>query len=105
MRPPGVAHIRPGLEVYGAGGEKIGTVADASERYFVVERHVTPAVDLFVPMSAITDISEDRVELNRTTDELENGNFTFPIGNGRSRAESDPSAVWEPASRSAIRRS
>lgn len=104
MRTHGAAHIRPGLEVYGASGEKIGTVADASERYFVIEKGFPLATDLFVPMSVVAAVADDRVDLNRTRDQLEQGNFIFPIGDGRSPADSDPKIESEAASRSAAGR-
>jgi hypothetical protein len=104
LRTHGAAQIRPGLEVYGASGEKIGTVADASERFFVIENDFPLANDLYVPMSAIAAVADDRVELNRSKDELERGSFIFPIGDGPSLAESDPKVDSEAASRSAAGR-
>jgi len=80
------------MDAYGADGEKIGAVADASKSYFVIEEGFQFRIeegfqfrtDLFVPTSAVAAVLDDRVELNLTKEQIERGNYTSPIGNGAS---------------------
>ena len=82
MRTHDTTQVRTGIDVYGADGEKIGTVADASNNYFVIERGYLFTTDLFVPTSAVAAVLDDRVELNLTKEQIERGNYTSPIGDG-----------------------
>jgi len=86
MRTHDTTQVRTGIDVYGSDGEKIGTVADASNNYFVIERGYLFTTDLFVPTSAVAAVLDDRLELNLTKEQIERGNFTFPIGDGDSDA-------------------
>jgi len=86
MRTHDTTQVRTGIDVYGSDGEKIGTVADASNNYFVIERGYPFTTDLFVPTSAVAAVLDDRLELNLTKEQIERGNFTFPIGDGDSDA-------------------
>lgn len=85
--------LRSGWDVYGADGRKIGTIADTSNNFFVIEKGVRNKNDLFVPRSAVVGVSDARVELKFTMDELEAGNFTSPIGDARSHGDSDPATA------------
>ncbi len=84
--------LRSGWNVYGADGAKIGIVADTSNNFFVIEKGFLHT-DLFVPRSAVVAVSDERVELKFTKDELEASNFTSPIGDARS--DGDPDAVTD----------
>jgi Uncharacterized protein conserved in bacteria (DUF2171) len=99
MRSHESISLRSGWLVYGADGAKIGTVADTSTNYFVVEKGGPAASDLFVPRSAVVAVSGERVDLKFTKDELEAGNFTFPIGVARSNPRSDTEIEAGPGSR------
>ncbi len=81
--------IRSGWDAYGADGARIGTIADTSNNYFVIETGFLRTADLFVPRSAVVAVSDGRVELKFTRDELEEGNFTSPIGDARPNRDSD----------------
>ena len=81
--------LRPGWNVYGADGAKVGTIADTSNNFFVIEQGLLHTTDLFVPRSAVVAITEERVELKYTKDELDAGMFTSPIGDARSSGDSD----------------
>ncbi|MBA3586688.1 MAG: DUF2171 domain-containing protein [Chloroflexi bacterium] len=83
MRSHDATLVRAGMDAYGADGEKIGAVADASKSYFVIEGFQFTA-DLFVPTSAVAAVLDDRVELNLTKEQIEGGNYTSPIGDGAS---------------------
>jgi len=96
MLPHDSIQLRSGLNVYGSDGAEIGTVADTSNNFFVIERGSLHTADLFVPRSAIVEASDERVELKYTKDELEAGTFTSPIGEARSNGESDREAhSWQ----------
>lgn len=85
MRTHDTTQVRTGIDVYGSDGEKIGTVADASN-YFVIERGYLFTTDLFVPASAIAAVLDDRLELNLTKEQIERGNYTSRMGDGASDA-------------------
>ncbi len=84
MRSHDATLIRAGMDAYGADGEKIGAVADASKSYFVIAEGFLFTTDLFVPTSAVAAVLDDRVELNLTKEQIERGNYTSPIGDGAS---------------------
>lgn len=86
MRTHDATQVPTGFDVYGADGEKIGTVADTSTNYFVIERGSPFTTDLFVPTSAVAAVLDDSVELTLTKEQIEQGNFTSPIGDGASDA-------------------
>jgi hypothetical protein len=72
--------LSSGWDVYGADGAKIGTIADTSNNFFVIEKAFLHAADLVVPRSAIVAIAGERVQLKFTEAELEEGNFASPVG-------------------------
>ena len=92
MRTHDATLVRAGMDAYGADGEKIGAVADASKSYFVIEEGFQFRIeegfqfrtDLFVPTSAVAAVLDDRVELNLTKEQIERGNYTSPIADGAS---------------------
>ena len=81
--------LRSGWVVFDADGARIGTIADTSSNYFVIEKGLLRTSDLFVPRSAVVAVSDERVELRFTKDELETGNFTSPIVDARANRDSD----------------
>ena len=72
--------LSSGWDVYGADGAKIGTIADTSNNYFVIEKAFLRAADLVVPRSAVVAITGERVQLKVTEAELDAGTFTSPVG-------------------------
>jgi len=68
--------IRTGTSVFGSDGEKIGDVAGVQDRYFIIEKGFLFTTDIYVPTSAVTSASEDRVTLSMTKDEVENSDWT-----------------------------
>ena len=99
MLSHGSTPLRSGWVVYGADGAKIGTIADTSNNYFVIEKGFLRNTDLFVPRSAVVAVSDERVELRFTKDELEAGNFTSPIVEARSNREPDTAVDLGPGTR------
>jgi uncharacterized protein (TIGR02271 family) len=57
-----------GAEVYGADGDKVGTVSAVYPGYIVVEKGFFFPTDYYIPMSAITSYDTDRVYLNVSKD-------------------------------------
>ena len=64
--------INPGATVYGADGEKVGTVATYGGSYVVVEKGFFLPKDYYIPVSAITETTGDAVYLSVTKDEALN---------------------------------
>jgi uncharacterized protein (TIGR02271 family) len=62
----------PGATVYGADGEKVGTVAGAGGSYIVVEKGFFFPKDYYIPVSSITDSNENAVHLSVTKDDALN---------------------------------
>ena len=101
MRTHDATLVRAGMDAYGADGEKIGAVADASKSYIVIQQSFQFTTDLFLPTSAVAAVMDDRVELNLTTEQIERGNYTSPIGDGASDADPVTMSASGTASRGA----
>ena len=60
--------ITTGAEVFGADGEKVGTVAAVYRGYIVVEKGFFFPTDYYIPMSAVASSDNDQVYLNLAKD-------------------------------------
>ena len=60
-----------GADVYGSDNEKIGTVADVGQNYFLVQKGWLFIKDLYLPTSAIARADGDNIFLNLTKREAE----------------------------------
>jgi uncharacterized protein (TIGR02271 family) len=60
--------INPGATVYGADGEKVGTVQSSGGSYIVVEKGFFFPKDYYIPVSAITETTGDAVYLSVAKD-------------------------------------
>src|SRR5215207_5014899 len=60
--------IITGAEVFGADGEKVGTVAAVYPGYIVVEKGFFFPTDYYIPMSAVASADNDQVYLNVAKD-------------------------------------
>ena len=60
-----------GADVYGADNEKIGTVADVGQNYFLVQKGWLFIKDLYLPTSTIAQADGDAVYLSLTKGEAE----------------------------------
>jgi uncharacterized protein (TIGR02271 family) len=67
-----------GSDVYGSEGDKIGSVADIGSNYFIVEKGFLFTTDVYVPMSAVTNVDEDGIYLNVTKDAVEDQGWDSP---------------------------
>jgi uncharacterized protein (TIGR02271 family) len=57
-----------GADVFGADGDKVGTVAAVYPGYIVVEKGFFFPTDYYIPMSAVASYDNDRVYLNMAKD-------------------------------------
>jgi uncharacterized protein (TIGR02271 family) len=57
-----------GAEVFGADGDKVGTVSAVYPGYIIVEKGLFFPTDYYIPMSAIASYDTDRVYLNVSKD-------------------------------------
>ena len=80
--------LRSGWDVFDPDGTRIGTIADTSNNYFVIEDDFVRAADLFVPKSAVIAVSDGRVQLKFTRAELERA-IRPPTDDERSNGGSD----------------
>lgn len=71
LQPSGVWEIDEGWDVYGADGEKIGDVHDVQSHYLVVSKGFFFPTERYVPVTAITNVENDRVFLNVSKAEIE----------------------------------
>src|SRR5215218_9271674 len=62
------SNIITGAEVFGADGDKVGTVAAVYPGYIVVEKGFFFPTDYYIPMSAVASYDNDRVYLNLAKD-------------------------------------
>ena len=62
-------NITGGTDVFGADGEKVGSVSGVEGDYLVVSKGFFFPTDYYIPTSAITTADDDGVYLNVTKDE------------------------------------
>jgi uncharacterized protein (TIGR02271 family) len=73
--------FREGDEVYGADGDKVGTIVEVHPTYFVVEKGIFFPTDYFIPISAVATYDGVAVYLRVTKeDALNQGWDTDPTG-------------------------
>ena len=90
-----------GAEVFGADGEKVGTVAAVYPGYIVVEKGIFFPTDYYIPMSAVASSDNDQVYLNLAKDaalnsgwdaqpaDLETSTYDTSMASGASRLATD----------------
>src|SRR5688572_5050879 len=66
-----LGRIQPGWNVYGSDGAKVGDVAEVGTNYVLVQKGWLFTRDIYIPLSAITSVDEDRVSLNMSKDQIE----------------------------------
>ncbi len=64
--------FREGDEVYGADGDKVGTIVEVQPTYFVVEKGIFFPTDYYLPLSAVASSDRGKVYLRVTKDEALN---------------------------------
>jgi len=68
--------IQTGTDVYGSDDEKIGSIAAVTQNHFVIEKGFLFTTDIYVPMSAVASVDEDRVTLTMAKDQVENEDWS-----------------------------
>lgn len=79
--------ITAGIDVYGADGNKVGTIVSTQTDYIVVEQEVFassdysfPTTDYYIPISAIVSLDDGKVYLTVATDQVLNQGWdTEPV--------------------------
>ena len=94
-------NIINGAEVFGADGEKLGTVAAVYPGYIVVEKGFFFPTDYYIPMSAVASYDNDQVYLNLAKDaalnsgwdaqptDLETATYDTAMATGTARVATD----------------
>lgn len=67
--------VRPGEDVHGSDGGKVGAVSDVYDQFLVVEKGFFFPTDYYIPMAAVAAIDDSGVWLNITKDEALNSNW------------------------------
>lgn len=70
-QPGEVWEIDHGWDVFGADGEKIGDVQEVQPSYLVVSKGFFFPTERYVPVSAISDVRDERVYLSVSKDEID----------------------------------
>lgn len=71
--------VQVGDDVYGSDGEKVGTVAEVQPTYLVVEKGFFFPTDYYIPLSAITQVTDGQVWLTVSKESaLHSGWETIP---------------------------
>ena len=66
----------PGMRVVGSDGDDVGRVKECRESDFLVDRSMQR--DIYVPYSAVQDISDDTVALNIPADQVDEMGWAKP---------------------------
>lgn len=72
------AQIQTGWDVYGSDNEKIGDVAGIANDHFIIEKGFLFTTDIYVPMSAVASLGDERVYLAYTKDQVEDEDWSSP---------------------------
>src|SRR5215204_5199244 len=94
--------LQNGMDVYGADDEKLGSIHEVRDNYFVVEKGFFFPKDYYIPMSAVQGIDQDsRVHLNVTKDVALNQDWDVePLAEGAigDFPVTDQARVWSAGS-------
>lgn len=71
MSGGGVWEIDDGWDVFGSDGEKVGDVHDVQSHYVVVSKGFFFPSEKYIPVSAISNVENDRVYLNVSKNEID----------------------------------
>ena len=64
--------VQPGTDVYGSDGNKIGSVDDIQDGNLVIHKGFFFPKDHYIPFSAIASHSDDRIDLNISSEQAKN---------------------------------
>ncbi len=100
-------YVEQGWDVVGAGGEKLGEVAQATDTFFVVSKGFFFPTDRYIPFSAISRVDDQKVFLSLTKDEIDARGWDDPdavrnLNNDSVRTRSGEADTRVPADRGKI---
>jgi hypothetical protein len=75
MQDTYATQLQTGTDVYGSDGEKIGSIAGVAQNHFVIENGLIFTTDIYVPMSSVTSVDDDRVTLSLTKEQVEDADW------------------------------
>ena len=90
--------VQPGTDVYGSDGTRVGSVDTIEGEYLVLRQEASSPRDQRIPFSAIAGHSDDRIDLNVSSDQAGNedwGGQSRGITTTSSSAGSSRSALSE----------
>src|SRR4051812_31889171 len=70
--------IQPGWDVYTRDEEHVGSIAEVGNNYLLVEKGLLFPKDIYVPLSAVTRASDERVILNITKPQVDSQAWDQP---------------------------
>jgi len=92
------SQIQVGTDVYGSDGDKVGSVAEVQPTYLVVEKGFFFPTDYYIPLSAVSQVSDGQVVLTVSRDTaLHSGWETIPDGTSATTTLSDLGTTAVPA--------
>lgn len=91
--------IRPGWEIIGSDGTKIGDVDQVEPDYFVVSQGWIFTSERYIPISAVREIVQDRIFLSVTGDEIESFGWDSPQSIQSALSMESGTTTQEPPSR------
>src|SRR5215204_2105687 len=92
----GQTPLVPGATVYGAEGDKVGTMRTYSGNYIVVEKGFFFPTDYYIPVSAIANSTDEEIFLSVTKDEALNQGWDLEPTGARTGEYVDESSVRVP---------
>ena len=79
--------IRPGADVVGSDGEKLGSAIEIGPDYIVVEKGLFFPTDYVIPNGVIASVEPDRITLTVTKDEALSSGWDRQQGNRQDEPE------------------
>ena len=68
--------VRVGMHVAGTDGKEVGKVKEVRDKDFLIDRPMRR--DVYAPLDAIQNVTDDTVTLNVSSDQVDNMNWPKP---------------------------
>ena len=81
--------VQPGTDVYGSDGTMVGSVDTIAGEHFVLRKDASSARALTVPFSAVAGHTNDRIDLNVSSDQARNEDWDATTTGTTTTASSD----------------
>jgi hypothetical protein len=72
--------ITPGADVFGNDGKRVGTVQEVYDDSFLVQKGIFFVHDYFIPLSVVTQVTDDRIDLGLSSDDARNEDWASRPG-------------------------